>query len=306
MGASKSKVVVESNIVNESVFNSLSKSENAVSATVLTVQDMKVSGVTAYCNLDISQKINADIKVLQKFDDRSTTNLMNQILNDLEDKVKNETKQKTGFANPIPNFSSSLSSTKTNIQNKVTKNITSETINTLAAKVISNQKLLTENLVIDPLGMSVYMKMGIPPPVELALAAAKTSCKIGQDAQIKFVAEQIGSKIAEIINNDESVQKLKKDIDSKTTQETQGVGEALADGAKGIGEGIGSAMSGAALPSAVSACVCCVCCIALLMFGMSPAGQKASGNLSGAKQVMGGMRGGPYMGGMRPRNFNYY
>ena len=145
MGASKSKVVVESNIVNESVFNSLSKSENAVSATVLTVQDMKVSGVTAYCNLDISQKINADIKVLQKFDDRSTTNLMNQILNDLEDKVKNETKQKTGFANPIPNFSSSLSSTKTNIQNKVTKNITSETINTLAAKVISNQKLLTEN-----------------------------------------------------------------------------------------------------------------------------------------------------------------
>ena len=68
MGASKSKMVVETNIVNDTVFNALSKSENAVSATVITVQDMSVSGVKAYCNLDVSQKINADIKVLQQFD----------------------------------------------------------------------------------------------------------------------------------------------------------------------------------------------------------------------------------------------
>lgn len=282
MGASKSKMVVETNIVNDTVFNALSKSENAVSATVITVQDMSVSGVKAYCNLDVSQKINADIKVLQKFDEKSTQDLLNKIMADVEKKTKDETKQKTGFANPVPNFSSRVSQTKTNITNKVTKNITSETINTLAAKVISKQRLVTKNLIIDPLGLTVYKELGVPPPIELMKELRNTTCKIGQDAQIKFVAEQVGSKITEIINKDESAQKLKADVAGKTTQETQGAGEAVAEGAEGIGKGIGSAMSGAALPSAVSALVSCVCCGALLAFGLSPAGQKATGNLGSA------------------------
>ena len=201
---------------------------------------------------------------------------------DVEKKTKDETKQKTGFANPVPNFSSRVSQTKTNITNKVTKNITSETINTLAAKVISNQRLVTKNLVIDPLGLTVYKELGVPPPIELMKELRNTTCKIGQDAQIKFVAEQVGSKITEIINKDESAQKLKADVEAKTTQETQGAGEAVAEGAEGIGKGIGSVMGGAALPSAVSALVSCVCCGALLAFGLSPAGQKATGNLGSA------------------------
>lgn len=282
MGASKSKMVVETNIVNDTVFNALSKSENAVSATVITVQDMSVSGVKAYCNLDVSQKINADIKVLQKFDEKSTQDLINKIMADVEKKAKDETKQKTGFANPIPNFSNRVSDTKTNITNKITKNITSETINKLAAKVISEQRLVTKNLVIDPLGLTVYKELGVPPPIELMKEIRNTTCKIGQDAQIRFVAEQVGSKITEIINKDESAQKLKADIESKTTQETQGVGEALAQGAEGIGKGVASAMGGAALPSAVSALVSCVCCGALLAFGMSPAGQSLSKDAGGA------------------------
>tara|TARA_B000000477_G_C6095474_1_gene229666 strand:+ start:798 stop:1661 length:864 start_codon:yes stop_codon:yes gene_type:complete len=284
MGASKSKMVVETNIVNESVFNAVSRSENAVSASVLTVQNMSVSGVTAYCNLDISQKINADIKVLQKFDEKSTTDLLNKIMNDIEKKAKNDTKQKTGFMNPIPNFSSKVSDTKTNIKNKVSKSITSETINTLAAKVINRQKLVTSNLIIDPLGLSVYKSLGVPPPVELMKELRNTKCKIGQDAQIRFVAEQIGSKITEIINKDESAQKLKKEVLNKTTQETQGVGEAVADGAKGIGAGISNAFKGMTGPSLISALVSCVCCGAILAFGMSPAGQKLSKN-AGAKAL---------------------
>ena len=75
---------------------------------------------------------------------------------------------------------------------------------------------------------------------------------------------------------------MKADVAGKTTQETQGAGEAVAEGAEGIGKGIGSAMGGAALPSAVSALVSCVCCGALLAFGLSPAGQKATGNFGSA------------------------
>jgi DNA-binding protein YbaB len=284
MGASKSKTVVETNVVNESTFNAVSKSENAVSASVITVQNMAVRGVTAYCNLDVSQKINADIKVLQKFDEKSTQDLLTKIMNDVEQKAKDSVKQKTGFMNPIPNFSSRSSEVKTNIVNKVTKNITSETLNKLAAKVINKQKLVTENLIIDPLGLSVYKSMGVPPPIELMKEIKNTKCKIGQDAQIKFVAEQIGSKITEIINKDESAQKLKKEIDASTSQETQGAGEAVAQGAKGIGEGVGAIFKGGTGASIVSGIVSCVCCGAILAFGMSPAGQSLSKN-AGAKAM---------------------
>lgn len=282
MGASKSKLVVETNVVNESTFNAISKSTNAVSASVLAVQNMQIRGVKAYCNLDVSQKINADIKVLQKFDEKSTQDLLNKVINDIEQKAKDETQQKTGFMNPIPNLSAKMSETKTNITNKITKNITSETLNTLAAKVVTNQKLVTENLIIDPLGISVYKELGMPPPVELAKEMAKTTCKIGQDAQIKFVAEQVGSKITEIINKDESAQKLKGEIENSTKQESQGAGEAVAQGAEGIGKGVSSAMTGAALPSAISAVVSCVCCGALLAFGMSNAGKSLSKNAGAA------------------------
>jgi hypothetical protein len=72
-GSSKQVTKTENNIVNESVFNALTKSTNAQSAKILTVQNMSVSGVTAYCNLDITQKINADIKVLAKFDEKANT-----------------------------------------------------------------------------------------------------------------------------------------------------------------------------------------------------------------------------------------
>lgn len=282
MGASKSKTVVETNITNESTFNALSKSENAVAASVITVQDMAIKGVTAYCNLDVSQKINADIKVLQKFDEKSTQDLLNKVINDVEQKAKDSVKQKTGFMNPIPNFSNRSSEVKTNIKNKVTKNITSETLNKLSAKVINKQRLVTENLIIDPLGLSVYKSMGVPPPLELMKQVKETKCKIGQDAQIKFVAEQLGSKITEIINKDESAQKLKKELDAATSQETQGAGEAVAQGAKGIGEGVGAIFKGGTGASIVSGIVSCVCCGALLAFGMSPAGQGLA-NKAGSK-----------------------
>ena len=282
MGASKSKMVVETNVVNESTFNALSKSENAVAASVLTVQDMQIKGVKAYCNLDVSQKINADIKVLQKFDEKSTQDLLNKVMADVEKQAKDSVKQKTGFMNPIPNFSSRTSETKTNITNKVTKNITSETLNKLSAKVVNKQKLLTENLIIDPLGLSVYKELGVPPPLELMKQVKETNCKIGQDAQIRFVAEQLGSKITQIINKDESAQKLKEEIEAATSQESQGVGEAVAQGAKGIGEGVGAIFKGGTGASIVSGIVSCVCCGALLAFGMSPAGQGLA-NKAGSK-----------------------
>ena len=283
-GSSKQVTKTENNIVNESVFNALTRSENAQSASILTVQNMTVSGVTAYCNLDVTQKINADIKVLAKFDEKQTQDLMTNVMNDIRKKAKQASKQKTGFMNLIPNSSKKVDETINNVTNTVKKSITAETINTLSTKVVNRQKLVTSNLVIDPLGLSIYKALGVPPPVELMKEIRNTKCKIGQDAQIKFVSEQIGKKVLEIMNKDVSAQKLANEIDQAAKQESQGIGGAVAEGAEGIGKGVSNAFKGMTGPSLVSGLVSSVCCGAILAFGMSPAGQKLSKN-AGAKAL---------------------
>lgn len=283
---SRSETMIETSVVNDTAFNVLNKSENAVAASVFGVQDMTVRGITAYCNLDVNQKINGNIKVLQTFKEQDSQKLVNDIMADLEKKAENKAKQETGFANPFGgNNAEQVNKTKTSITNKLTKNITNETINTLQAKVVLNQKLVTENLIIDPCGIGVYEKLKVPPPVELVKACVMAKpCKLGQDMVIKFVAEQIGEKISEIINEDKNAQKLRDDLSSQTEQKTEGAGEAVADAAKGIGEGVGTAAegvgagvgnalgagSGASIASAVASCVMV---IAAGAFAMSPAGQ---------------------------------
>jgi len=302
---SKSEQIVETSVVNDTTFNALSKSENAVAASVIAVQNMTVSGIKAYCNLKVGQTINADIKVLQSFKGEDTKNLINDIMSDIEKKAEQDAKQETGFANPFGgNNAEQVSKTKTSITNKLTKNITNETINKLQAKVVLNQKLIVKNLIIDPCGIGIYKDLGVPPPVDLVKACVMGKpCEIGQDMVIKFVAEQIGQQITKIINEDKNAQKLRDDLSQKTDQKTQGAGDAVGDIARGVGEGVGTAAegvgsgvgtaaegvgagiggaaAGAMMPSLISGCVVCVIIAAGAAFMMSPAGQNLAKNSKG-------------------------
>ena len=292
-GKERQKTKSETTVVNENIFNFLNRDENVVSAKVVSVQDMSVSGVTAYCKFDITQKINADLKILQKFDSKQTSDLVTEIGNEIEQQIKKTAKEKKGFL-ALPENKKSTDETIVNIKNKIEKNITMETINKLAGEVISEQTLVTENLIIDPVGMGVYMSMGMAPPVEIATLAANTECSIDQDIQIKYVAEQLANKVVEIINNDASALKLANKLDTAEESESQGVGGAVAEGAEGVGSGIGTAaegvgsgigniMGGAAMPAAISSGCLCMVLIAGGLFMMSDAGKNAMSKIPGPK-----------------------
>ena len=164
---SKTETVNETTIVNESVFNMLSESVNATSAKILSVQKMNLSGVDAYCRLEVTQLSNLDIKIVQKFDEKQTQDLMTKIMADLEKKAKQTVEQKTGWAAIDSSKSENVDKTMTNITNKVKKNITSRLINEISGQVITQQKLLIENLKLDPYGIGIYEKIGQPPPKEV-------------------------------------------------------------------------------------------------------------------------------------------
>ena len=292
-GKKRQKTKSETTVVNENIFNFLNRDENVVSAKVVSVQDMSVSGVTAYCKFDITQKINADLKILQKFDAQQTSDLVTEIGNEIEQQIKKTAKEKKGFLG-IPENKKSSDETIVNIKNKIEKNITMETVNKLAGEVISEQTLVTENLILDPVGMGIYMSMGLPPPVEIATLAANTECSIDQDIQIKYVAEQLTNKVVEIINNDESALKLANKLDLDEETESQGVGGAVGEAAEGVGSGVGTAaegigsgvgniMGGAAMPAAISSGCLCMVLIAGGLFMMSDAGKNAMSKIPGPK-----------------------
>jgi hypothetical protein len=292
-GKKRQKTKSETTVVNENIFNFLNRDENVVSAKVVSVQDMSVSGVTAYCKFNISQKINADLKILQKFDSKQTSDLVTEIGNEIEQQIKKTAKEKKGFL-ALPENKKSTDETIVNIKNKIEKNITMETINKLAGEVISEQTLVTENLIIDPVGMGVYMSIGMAPPVEIATLAANTECSIDQDIQIKYVAEQLSNKVVEIINNDTSALKLANKLDTAEESESQGIGGAVGEAAEGVGSGVGTAaegigsgigniMGGAAMPAAISSGCLCMVLIAGGLFMMSDAGKNAMSKIPGPK-----------------------
>lgn len=269
---SRTETVNETTIVNESVFNALSESINASSAKILSNQQMSLSGVDSYCRLNVTQTSKLDVKVMQKFDEKQTQDLLTKITSDLDKKAKQAVEQKTGWFSLGSSKTANVDKTMTNITNKVKKSITSRLVNKLAGEVATEQGLNVKNLKLDPYGIGIYERMKIPPPKEvIELMIKAPPCKIDQDLQIRYVSEQLGSKIVEIINNDESAQKLAQDIEQSSKQTSQGIGGA-----------IGDIFKGATMPSMISGLVSCVCCGAILAFGLSPAGQSATGNLSKA------------------------
>jgi hypothetical protein len=254
---SKKETSVENTVVNKTTFNVLNRTENVSASSIISKQQIDINGATFICKKpQIKQIANLDVKVMAKFEGKDSANLVDNIMSDLDNKLDDELKQSTGFLG-LGGGSESNQSTKikNSITNDLTKNITNETINKLATKIAVGQKLKINNLIVDPCGKGPGLKMGEKLLAEGKLsfkdfmAATKDACdaqcgSIDQDVQIKFVSEQVGSKINETIAENKMVQKLKQDIKTKTDQEQKGIGGAYATAAKGLGEGVGTAVGG--------------------------------------------------------------
>ena len=271
---SKSTSRSETTMLNENIFNFLNKDENTVSSKILNSQDAKISDIQAYCNLNISQNIDADIKILQKFTAKNTAELVSEIGGSIEQQMKTTTEEKSGFLS-LPKNKQKTDETIVSVTNSIEKNITFETINKLSSSVVNEQTLLTSNVVLDPAGMGVYLAMGIPPPVELAAISSSTNCSIDQNIQIKYVAEQIANKVTQIINEDANAIELANSLETYTKTEDEGLGGLF----ESIGKGFNNIFTGGdpGTGTIVSIASSCSSCILVIIAGgafmMSPQGK---------------------------------
>ena len=252
--SSQSETHISNEIVNQSVFNALNSMTNVSEMNMLINQKLDISNVKVKsCSMSINQTMNLDVKQIAQFESTDSTELNDKIEAELDNALKAEQETESGAGGTSSTSSSDYTNIKNSVRNEMETNITNETVNELSSKIVANQELVVENLVMDPLGFEVLKELGRPPTIEMMRLASQTSCDINQDMVVKFVAEQLGAKVTKIIQTNEKVNKLVSDTEKKTTTKTQGAGGAVAEAAMGVGgayaavaEGVGSGVGTAA------------------------------------------------------------
>ena len=263
MGASSSKTVVETKVVNEITKEALSKQVSSMAQQVVAVQNMNLSGIDAKCAFEATQNFKGDMKAVQQMSQEDAANMMNEIVDRIGDQVKQESSRKTGFLG-ISGFDSKMSETKKSIKNKTKVKLSSVQINKISQQMKPTQNMNMKDISIDPCGLNVYKELGVPPPADLVASCVAQPCKFDQNMSIELTAQQIGKKLTEIIANDKNAIDLRTEIVQKTKQESKG----LDDLAKAINPFAAMGEMGGIL----SAICCLLCCVLIIIGGAMSAG----------------------------------
>jgi hypothetical protein len=268
MGASSSKTVVETKVVNEITKEALSKQVSSMAQQVVAVQNMNLSGIDAKCAFEATQNFKGEMKAVQQMSQEDAANMMNTIVDRIGEQVKQESSRKTGFLG-ISGFDSKMSDTKKSIKNKTKVKLSSEQINAISQQMKPTQNMNMKDISIDPCGLNVYKELGVPPPADLVASCVAQPCKFDQNMSIELTAQQIGKKLTEIIANDKSARDLRTEIMQKTTQESKG----LDDLAKAINPFAQMGQMG----GIISAICCVLCCVLVVGAGAMSAGGGGGG-----------------------------
>ena len=288
----------ETTMVFDTVFDAVNTTENVQTVEGVVVQDLSVGDIECYGQVEITQDSTIDMKIVQEFNETTHMNLVNKIIRDLESKAQQASRQKAGFANFIPSSSEQLDTAITDITDKIRQNITMEFLNEQVGKLVVDQNLKIGGdegkLVIDPTGLGAYLRtmenLGQTPDPEvvayLGEIAATTKCKFGQDADIKYIAQQTAEKIYDIISTSDANNKLRDDYQAYIDQESQGVGDTIGEAFKGIAEGLSAMMGG--MGGIVSIASSAMCVLIVLAPSMMGGGGGVRMNRGGVTSVRGG------------------
>jgi len=272
MGASLSISDVVNTTVNETTTDILTENNNDGNQTSVNVQILDFSKARLLCKADISQTTNLDIKSVQNISDQASLKLIQNIVNNLDAKVKENTTVKTQLLSQ-PTFAVSYASAKNDVENKLKTTLTTTNINKLIQDANNLQTGDFSHLILDPcnsLGETDIMKFMTTDKGRTDLAKTytdcikNTPCVIDQNISVKMVSNQVTKMVTDIITNSEAVSKFKADLDQVTTAD-----------AGGFAQLVGALGWAALIPCIICMIVCVACIVALYYLGQSPAGQSA-------------------------------
>jgi hypothetical protein len=261
MGGNSSKSTVDqtNEFFNKTTNTFMDSLNQTVSSTGDSIQSINLSGAHFQgCRVNASQLGEQTVTASGTLTITDQSNLLNTLSGSANTAIDNMATQKSGFLAPSVKNSAEA---RTNLKNKVTNIIDntmkSETVQSIFAHARANQNVDASNI-----------WMECDPKYKIA---GEYDLNIDQKMLQSITAKALADKLTSQLASNQEIASAVTGVKQSSTQETKG----LDDLVKAIFSGLAS------IWGIIGALVCCVC-IAILIFALSPAGQKATTNASGA------------------------
>ena len=239
MGNTKSKVTIDTESVNNTVNEYITTNKTIQGTSTQALQKINLKNAVLYCNLDVTQDADISVKTIQQFENQDNIDLINKVITNLDDQMKQKLDEKDGWLS-IPNNKKIYENVKQSVTTNLTNKITNTNINETITKVGGSQKADISNVMIDPCGMGQLKNTQganefVAQIVDDCVKSTGNKCDIGQNMTIDTASTQIGLNIFQVLSSNQDV----KDLQAKVDQDT----EAQSGGIDSFVSSIGSALS---------------------------------------------------------------
>jgi len=160
MGGNSSKSLTESTreILNKSVTNVFSDTDNVTTSTITVKQNTSLSGIEAKgCTLGVKQEADVQVTVISQLNEDQVVTMKDAITNQLSSELESDATTESGFmATAIANSSTSETKVKETVKNIIESTFKSEVLNEVISNINNDQELHLSNIYLDPCNLKIY------------------------------------------------------------------------------------------------------------------------------------------------------
>ena len=269
MGGSKSQTVKQffnMEATNRNITNQITTNAVKVGASQTSINKLKIviRGSVIGCDIKTNQKIDAKLQSTVEAATSEILDMKTEIQNSMQQAASSNMEMLTELGSLSDVIGKSDQNIEQNIntivENVIETNITTENITELMAEQvnINNQELI--------IGGNYDCRGG------------RGTIDLQQDITAQLSASAVTNMITEKLLENKMVNDLAAEATASVKQENTGFASIIDSVFGGIADVVGAYGN----IVAICACLLCVMCLALLAFGLSPAGQQATTNASGA------------------------
>jgi hypothetical protein len=243
--------------INKSIFESITENKAAAVASGAVVQNLRVVMRNVRgCSSNFNQKVKSSVTATSELMSQNETEIKNSITNEMQAAVQAQIEKATEMGNM--QFGD-----KQNVNQEVNMEIQNIVENTI--KTVNENEATSESVVVQ----------GGDLIIDGYDCRESGDINWGQDVHAQVLAKAITTALTNAIASSELMNKLSAAAGASAKSENKG----LADLISKIFEGLTGPLKYGIIASVVC---CCLLVLVMIVIGLSPAGQKATGNLGAA------------------------
>jgi hypothetical protein len=248
---SKTETNIDLKTINSTVNEFISSKSNKVTASGINLNDMElvIGRTSGHCNINASQKITSTQTTTGELSPTDMKDLRNKIKESVDASIDQQAKAKSGMFQTAPATSENISNYKKTVENKINNKITDTQLQEISNSVFNkNTKKVT-----------------------LGECTDDSKLDFSQDVVSQLVTQGVMKGVSQAVAGAET--EVAQKLGVKSSAESHG---------GGLEDVIGAIFAGLTGIWGIVAIVFICICLAVLAFALSPAGQKATTNASGA------------------------